>query len=318
MTNAQTKISISRLSQYGLLSVASNDNLKFLQGQLTCDLKEVTTEQWRYGALCTNKGRMISNFLLAQTAQNQHLLRMHVSTIEAVLNTLKKFAPFYKGVVTDVGTDYAIIGLVTTEAETDLENLIQTVFASYLPAATSTKTTEQYTLVKLDAHRYECWIKKEFSESIWQQLLSHATTVDESQWELVNIRAGLGEVRKATIEEWTPHMLNLQTVGAISFKKGCYTGQEIVARTEYRGIQKRAMYRITGTGDAPATSTVLMDGEHSGGEIVMAQATGKDQWEALAVLSDKDLENVTFTCAGSPVAILDLPYAIRKTISATP
>jgi len=318
MTNAPTNITVSRLASRGLLSVSSNDNLKFLQGQLTCDLKEVTTEQWRYGALCTNKGRMISNFLLAQVADNQHLLCMHGSTIDAVLTTLKKFAPFYKGAVVDCTHDYVIIGLATSGTETDLNNLLQTIFTTSLPANHSAKTTGQFTLVKLDTHRYECWVKKEFEEHIWPALTNHATVVDESQWELINIRAGLGEVRKPTIEEWTPHMLNLQTVGAISFKKGCYTGQEIVARTEYRGQQKRAMYRIAGSGTAPATGSPLTEGEQNIGEIVMAQTTGDKQWEALAVLSDKQLEGATILCAGSTIQILDLPYPIRKTISATP
>lgn len=311
MTN---QITISRLTSAGLLSVASTDNLKFLQGQLTCDLKEVTAGQWRYGALCTNKGRMISNFLLVEIATNQHLLRMHNSTVDAMLNTLKKFAPFYKGTVSDASPAYTLIGIAGENSSA----LVQKIFSSQLMVANAARTTEQYTLLKLDAHRYECWIKKEVADVYWQKLMVHATAVDEAQWELINIRAGLGEVRQLTIEEWTPHMLNLQTVGAISFKKGCYTGQEIVARTEYRGIQKRAMYRIAGTGATPATGTPLMDGEHSGGEIVMAQATNENQWEALAVLSDKELESITLFCAGHPVRILDLPYAIRKSISATP
>jgi folate-binding protein YgfZ len=309
MSNA---IAICQLASAGLLSVASNDNLKFLQGQLTCDLKEVSAEQWRYGALCTNKGRMISNFLLAQTAPNRHLLRMHRSTIEAVETTLKKFAPFYKGTVQDQSADYIIVG-IAADAETALDGFVQGIFSTHLSGINAVKTTEQFTLVKLDKHRYECWINKNAADSYWQKSIAAASVTDETQWELLNIRAGLGEVRKATIEEWTPHMLNLQAVGAISFKKGCYTGQEIVARTEYRGQQKRAMYHISGTGAVPATATAL-----TGGEIVMAQATSADKWEALAVLSDKDLEHTTLSCAGYPVQILDLPYAIRKTISATP
>jgi folate-binding protein YgfZ len=317
MTNTATKISISRLPNSGLLAVTSTDNLKFLQGQLTCDLKEVTAEQWRYGALCTNKGRMISNFLLAQIAPNQHLLRMHSSTIEAVVATLKKFAPFYKGTVTDCSADYVIVGIAASD-EAVLDDFVQKNFSTLPSTANAAKTTEQFTLLKLDTLRYECWIKKELADAYWQKLNSTAVVINETQWELLNIRAGLGEVRKATIEEWTPHMLNLQTIGAINFKKGCYTGQEIVARTEYRGLQKRAMYRIAGSGAAPATAALLMDGELSIGEIVLSQTTGNDQWEALAVLADKDIATSTFTCNGATVTVLDLPYPIRKTISATP
>lgn len=310
-------ITVSRLSHQGLLSVSSNDNLKFLQGQLTCDLAEVNAGQWRYGALCTNKGRMISNFLLVQHATNQHLLRMHASTVDAVLNTLKKFAPFYKGTVSNSTTDYVVVG-IAADNEADINNLVQEVFSTQLSDNNAAASTEQFTLLKLDARRYECWIKTAFVDHYWQKLTAKAAVTDEAAWELLNIRAGLGEVRQASIEEWTPHMLNLQTVGAISFKKGCYTGQEIVARTEYRGQQKRAMYRIGGSGAAPATAAALLEAEHNRGEIVMAQTVADNRWEALAVVADKELAGSILSCNGTAVQILDLPYAIRKTISATP
>jgi len=315
MPNVQDKITLSRLSQYGLLSVVSNDNLKFLQGQLTCDIKEVSAEQWRYGALCTNKGRMISNFLLTQVAPNQHLLRMHASTIEAVATTLKKFAPFYKGTVTDSTNDYVILGLATSDANSALDPLLQTVFANDFSATNTVNTTEQFTLVKLDAQRYECWIKKECAEKVWQQLSSLTTVIDESQWTLMNIRAGLGEVRQSTIEEWTPHMLNLQAVGAVNFKKGCYTGQEIVARTEYRGQQKRAMYRISGHGSTPDTASTIIDDEQPAGEIVMTAPVNENQWEGLAVISDPHLDK-SLQCNGQVLQILSLPYPFRKPVLA--
>ena len=307
----QTNITLSQLSQYGLLSVTSTDNLKFLQGQLTCDVKEVANEQWRYGALCTNKGRMISNFLLAQVAPNQHVLRMQGSTVEAVLTTLKKFAPFYKGALHDVSADYRLIGLSSNGTETALNDLIKTIFANILPATDNIKTTEAFTLIQLAPQRYECWIKKAWAEKIWQQLSSLATVVDESQWTLQNIRAGLGEVCNATIEAWTPHMLNLQAIGAINFKKGCYTGQEIVARTEYRGQQKRAMYRITGNGAVPETGAAVLDDEQPAGEIVMAAQSNQDQWEALAVISDTHLDK-TLECKDQTLQLLSLPYSFRK------
>jgi folate-binding protein YgfZ len=278
-------------------------------------VKEVTVEQWRYGALCTNKGRMISNFLLTQVAANQHLLRMHAATIEAVVTTLKKFAPFYKGTVTDHTSDYVMMGLASAGAGTALDSLLQTVFANTPLDINSAKTTEQFTLIKLDAHRCECWIKKESAEKVWQQLSSLTTVVDESQWTLMNIRAGLGEVRKPTIEAWTPHMLNLQAVGAINFKKGCYTGQEIVARTEYRGQQKRAMYCVSGTGVAPETAAAILDGEQQAGEIVMAAPTHNHAWEALAVIADPHLDK-PLQCNGQALQLLSLPYPFRKSVPA--
>jgi len=307
----QTTVSV--MLYHSLLRITSSDNLKFLQGQFTCDLKEVSATQWRYGAMCTNKGRMIANFLLLQTAENQHLIRVSTGTIEPLQNTLKKFVPFYKGTLDNLGEQFVLLGLNGTDAT----DLIQSIFIQ-VPEINGAIQTDEAIVVRLAETRYECWVKNTCLASVWPRFIEQATPTGCAYWELLNIRAGLGEVRQTTIEEWTPHMLNLQITGAISFKKGCYTGQEIVARTEYRGQQKRAMYRIAGRGMAPATGSPLTEDEHTIGEIVMAQMTGDKQWEALAVLSDKNLEELKPNCAGETVQILDLPYSIRKTISATP
>lgn len=300
-------ITTCRLTQYGLLSVNSADNLKFLQGQFTCDVREVSGQQWRYGALCTSKGRMISNFLLTAPTADQHILRLAISTLDAVNATLKKFAPFYKGTLTDITSEYALIGL----AGPSCAEFIREVFAATPTEPNGMAVTEDAVIIRLDSQRYECWIKSSRFDLYREKLAAGSTEKNEHFWDLLNIRSGLGEVRGPTIEEWTPHMLNLQAVGAINFKKGCYTGQEIVARTEYRGQQKRAMYRIQGSGFAPDEGVAIQDGEQSAGEIVMASASDDSQWEALAVINEQHLDK-TLRCQQSTVQLLDLPYTPGK------
>ncbi len=312
MPNTSPATFVYRLPHYGLLSVSSADNLKFLQGQVTCDVREVSAEQWRYGALCTNKGRMISNFLLAQLSPQQHVLRLHRSTLESVQDTLKKFAPFYKGVLADVTADYVLLGI----AGKDSESLVQSVFSVPSSWINTVATSELGCVIKLDQERYECWVKADKADTCWDKLISSVASLSEQDWDLLNIRAGLGEVRQETIEAWTPHMLNLQVVGAVNFKKGCYTGQEIVARTEYRGQQKRAMYRVQGQGMIPKPGTTIMDGEHSAGEIVMASSCGDRHWEALAVIGDSHLENPLF-CQQESIQLLNLPYSLHRKKSAS-
>lgn len=299
MTNpAQHDTHICPLPQYGLLSIASADNLKFLQGQFTCDLREVTAEQWRYGALCTNKGRMVSNFVLAEAAKNHHLLRLQRSTLTAVQETLKKFAPFYKGTLHDATLDYQLIGINGPDSASRVKALF-----GQLPAGNGhVVCNDTGLLLQLSESRFECWLRA--------ALPAPQTNSAATHWDLLNIRAGLGEVCGTTIEEWTPHMLNLQLTGAVNFKKGCYTGQEIVARTEYRGHQKRAMYRISGEGAVPSPAEKILDGTQEAGEIVMSAPTGTG-WEALAVLGDGHLEK-PLTCGNRSIAVLTLPYPIKK------
>jgi len=310
---AETAADIDRLTQqttvsvmmyHALVTLQSADNLKFLQGQFTCDVREVTREQWRYGALCTHQGRMIANFLMLQTADNIHTLRLSTGTVDALASTLAKFAPFYKASVADHSHDAVLLGICGSQAPA----LVTQVFAQ-APAPGSALHHEQAIVIALDEQRFECWVKNEYLASIWPQLAAGATPTGCAFWQLMNIRAGLGEVRAATVEKWTPHMLNLQVTGAISFKKGCYTGQEIVARTEYRGHQKRAMYRVQGSGVVPEAGTPVLDGEHAAGEIVMASCSDSTHWEALAVLTETVLDHA-LVCQQQPVQLLTLPYTV--------
>jgi folate-binding protein YgfZ len=309
---APADITFCRLTQYGLLSVSSADNLKFLQGQFSCDVREVSERQWRYGALCTSKGRMIGNFLLAAPIASQHILRLPTSTLDAVSATLKKFAPFYKGTLTTITTDYSLVGL----AGKSCAEFIRNVFTAVPTDTYGIAVMDDAVIIRLDAQRYECWIKQSAFPAYLEKLQTSATEQAESVWDLSNIRNGLGEVRGSTIEEWTPHMLNLQAIGAVNFKKGCYTGQEIVARTEYRGQQKRAMFRIKGrrlqgSGLAPEAGTEILDGEQKAGEIVMASATDNGDWEALAVINDQHLDK-PLHCQQGVIQLLDLPYTTNK------
>lgn len=306
MPNTSDHSFFCALNAHTLLKVSSVDNLKFLQGQFTCDVREASNTQWRYGALCTSKGRVVGNFLLVQAAPNEHLLRLPLSTADAVAGTLGKFAPFYKGKVTRLDKDYRLFGLVGTKTLSALSPL----FTAAPMAIGECAQTEAGILLRLDEQRHECWLKTSAADEVRLSLQAQLEERPASAWDLLSIRQGLAEVRGPTVEEWTPHMLNLQAVGAVNFKKGCYTGQEIVARTEYLGHQKRAMYRITGTGVPPADAAALLDGEQAAGEIVMSSVTDGG-WEALAVIGTSHLAK-PLSCLGQPVQLLDLPYALQR------
>ncbi len=134
----------------------------------------------------------------------------------------------------------------------------------------------------------------------------------DTQWLLDDIRAGLPQVMPETFESFVAQMLNLDLVGGISFDKGCYTGQEIIARTQYRGAIKRRMFRFSSDVPPPASGTRILQAGNHAGDVVIAAGTGEG-CELLAVinLTLKDAPLELASPAGAKLELLPLPYAIE-------
>ena len=277
------------LSDRGAVKITGVDTDKLLQGQLTCDIKQLELEGALPGALCDTKGRMISNFIAIRTAPETVLLIMPRSLVEDTLATLKKYAIFYKVTVTDISDDYVFVGITG-----DLPAGSKIIGASI---------AEQQHLLLIAADR---------AENIWKSLTATHKPAGEPFWNLINISNGIGEVRPQTREEFIPQMLNLQHLGAVNFRKGCYTGQEIVARMQYLGKLKRRMYRLRIKAERllePGTSIHTEDKTNQG-TLVMAQWCDTGTQEILAVLTADAATANTLIIGDSPLPIemLGLPY----------
>lgn len=299
---------VTPLADWALLQIEGPDCRKFLQGQLTCNLEELTAEQALAGAYCTPKGRMLANFLVIGDGAQRCWLRLPADLLETTQTALAKYAVFSKVKLTplnDLG-----IGLAGPDAA-------QTI-ASLLPGDTGQalhcRHNEDCFAIQLDdaGQRFELWLSEDRATSIWERLRQHINAANPTAWTLLNIRAGLGQVCAATSEQFLPQMLNLDMLGALSFRKGCYTGQEVVARLHYRGKAKRRMHRLQGDGAAPAAGTNLQnEAGQNRAEVVNAVDLGDGQFEALVVLGEAGLDEALF-CPGSetPIRLLPLPYAI--------
>jgi folate-binding protein YgfZ len=170
--------------------------------------------------------------------------------------SLAKYIVFSKAELIDITQQYHMVGIqgkaVIATAKTYFE---------HWPTESGTVVnSEQGTVICLENDTCELWLSKEMSESL-QQKLSTYPVYSDNYWDYVLIRLGIGEVRQASSELWTPHAINLQEIGdGVSFNKGCYTGQEVVARMEYLGTLKRKMYIFTTPAtirDLPAIATPL-------------------------------------------------------------
>jgi len=298
------------LSHEGVLAVRGADAAKFLQGQLTCNLNYLSDAQASLGARCTQKGRMQSSFRILLQGDGV-LLAMATELLEPQLADLKKYAVFSKSKLTDESAAWVRFGVINGEQALNSLGL-------ELPVDTdSVARNEQLIAIRVSPGRAELWVPAEQADSLRNQLATHLKQTDLNEWLLGQIRAGIGQVMPQTRELFIPQMLNLQAVGGVSFKKGCYTGQEIVARMQYLGKLKRRLYRLSlDSAEMPEPGTPLFSPSHNSsiGEVVIAAKAGQTI-ELLAVLQAEAADGGDVhigTLEGPGLQLLDLPYTLDR------
>ncbi|KPW37580.1 hypothetical protein ALP45_02931 [Pseudomonas coronafaciens pv. atropurpurea] len=307
MTMAHTAF-FCTLSHEGVLAVRGVDAGKFLQGQLTCNLNYLNEDRSSLGARCTQKGRMQSSFRIVFDGDDC-LLAMASELIEAQLLDLRKYAVFSKSKLTDESSAWVRFGL--QDGDGALVSL-----GLDLPQETDAVVRSQDMLaIRVSPARAELWVRAEQADDIRSRLASQLAEGPLNDWLLGQVRAGIGQVFGSTREEFIPQMINLQAVGGVSFKKGCYTGQEIVARMQYLGKLKRRLYRLTLQGDqVPEPGTAVFSPVHASavGNVVIAAQAGQAV-ELLAVLQGDAAENGRIHLGspeGAALQMSDLPYQL--------
>ncbi len=222
------------LAHLGILKIAGNDAAKFLQGQLTCNINNITETQSSLGALCTPQGRAITTFILAKTT-DAFLMVLPKELLDTVKNRLQRYTLRAAVTLTDCSETLCLIGLVRTKPE-QTKRQDNTLFS----------TSQQDTLsIHLSTLEDRVLIIAEVDRAIalWSDYVNNQgfLPVSSEQWRYLDILSGLPWLTTETSEEFIPQMLNLDQLGGISYNKGCYTGQEIVARTHYLGKAKKVL-----------------------------------------------------------------------------
>lgn len=216
------------LADWQIVKVSGEDNLKFLQGQVTIDMKNLSEHSALYAAHCDAKGKMWSNILLFRRGQDiYYILRKSVANRQVA--ELKKYAVFSK-VIIEIVEDLNMVGLV----------------ADAIPASLLSKfnnnncmTENNITYIKLPLPQPRIiMITPNSSENNLQSC---------DQWLRLDLEAGYAVIDAENIESLLPQACNLQLHNAISFDKGCYCGQEMVARAQFRGANKRGLYLLSGS-----------------------------------------------------------------------
>ncbi len=252
---------IYALSSLAVLTVSGNDAGQFLQGQITCNVSDLTEQQSSLGALCNPKGQVIATFLLIKTAA-AFLLVLPEPLLDTIKNRLQKYILRSAVTLADSRDTLCLIGLRD----------------SAIPAAPLFETS-QNDLIRVNfGGRYLVIAKADAAIGFWsgQTGTLGFSAENAAHWRYLDIMAGIPWLSMETAEQFIPQMLNLDNLGAISFTKGCYTGQEIVARTHYLGKAKRALFVAECAAPAPAANAVINnDAGQPVGKVLLAGQYGE-------------------------------------------
>jgi len=304
---------LTDLSHTGLISVRGDDAEQFLQGQLTNDIRLVNDTQAQVSGYCNQKGRLLANFLIFKRADSYYL-RLPKPLLEEISKRLKMFVLMSKVIIEDASDSQIHIGFSGPNAEKELTDQL-----GQIPD-TDFKTLQlgDTTVIRLPGKnpRFEILSLLEDSKKLWDSLNVRAAPVGSPVWSWLTIRNGLPIITPLVTDAFVPQMINMQLINGISFKKGCYTGQEIVARMQYLGKLKRRMYlahvktdQIPVDGD-PLFATSSKSGQGTG-KIVNISPSPDGGFDLLAVIEIKSVKSDTIHLdnnQGPELEILDLPY----------
>lgn len=309
---------VSDLSHYTLIKVSGTDAQGFLQGQLSNDINLVSETQSQLSSYCSPKGRALALFRVF-FMDGAYYLSLPAEIAGKTINRLKMFILRSDVTMDDVTNDYFHFGVAGKQAA---ENIRMAFDITTLPENPDQAVVDKNISVQKLAgttERFEIFGSMNNAQTYWEKLRSHCQPVGCSAWNLLRINAGIPEITSHIVEAFVPQMLNLQLINAVNFKKGCYPGQEIVARTKYLGKLKKRLYLAEiKTKNPIETGTDLYESgenQQSVGKIVSATATTPDCYRVLAVLRISALDKQPISLAsktGPAVNILPLPYSTEE------
>lgn len=242
VASARLPLTLMTLDDWALATLVGVDSEKYLQGQVTADVSQLTEHQHLLAAHCDPKGKMWSNLRLLRRQDGFALIERR-SLRDAQLTELKKYAVFSK-VTIAADDELVLLGVAGFQARAALKNLF-----SELPDAEKQVTNDGATSLLWFEHPAERFLlvtDVATAERVTQALRGEAQLNNSQQWLSLDIEAGIPVIDAANSGQFIPQATNLQALGGISFKKGCYTGQEMVARAKFRGANKRALWYLAG------------------------------------------------------------------------
>ena len=302
---------VADLSQFGLLAAAGADARAFLHAQLSCDVEDLAEDVAVYGVYCTAKGRVLANFLLWSEAGTFFLL-LPRSLAAGIRKRLQTFVLRAKVTLADASDDRVAFGLAGAGARQAVMALAGTVPVGSLKIARGGGVT----VLAIDDGRLVVIVPVAQAAAAWDRVAGALTPVGAPCWEWLEIAHGLPWITPATQDQFVPQMANLELIGGVNFRKGCYPGQEIVARTQYLGKPKRRLFlaHVDAEAGPAAGDTLVADGgDQSAGTVVNAAPAPEGGFDLLAIVQTASADASTVrlgSAAGPALRFRLLPYAV--------
>ncbi|CAN7519548.1 YgfZ/GcvT domain-containing protein [Duganella sp. Dugasp56] len=306
------------IADQGLIALDGEESAAFLHNQLTNDVEHLGTGEARLAGYCSPKGRLLASFLMwrSETTIFLQLPREIQAPVQKRLGMFVLRAKTKLSDATEAPANQVVIGLGGGLAEAVLQNWFDT-----LPAQPFAKLDHPLgTLIRVadafGAPRYQWLMSAETAHTVAPVLADKLAVGRTDAWHLSEIHAGVPQITKATQEQFVPQMINFELLGGVNFKKGCYPGQEIVARSQYLGKLKRRTTLVT-IADAAAAAGVEVfataDPEQPCGMIVNAAPNGHGGIDALVEMKLAAIEAASVrlgSADGAPLIFLDMPYLL--------
>ena len=303
---------VADLSQLGVIAFRGEDTATFLQGLLTNDVRALHADGAQWNGYCSPKGRLLGNFLMWRQGED-YCLQLSGDILPGVLKRLSMFILRAKVQARDASDETVRLVVAGPQAEAAVRAAMGTVpDATMRSAATSVGQ-----VIRVGADKFVLSVAPEHATAVWQVLRQPATPVGAPVWDWLRLNAGIPMIVAATQEQFVPQMVNLEAIGGVSFQKGCYPGQEIVARSQYLGKLKRRMFLAHVDAEAaPGDNLYSADIEgQATGTVVNAAPSPSGGFDVLAVAQVESANSQTLhlkAADGAALTLKPLPYALPE------
>jgi folate-binding protein YgfZ len=308
---------VVELGNTGVLSVSGEESADFLQGQFSNDLRQVDLQHSQLSSYCTPKGRMLVSFRLFMR-EDGYYIRLPLTLLPPTMQRLQMYILRSKVTLADVSDELVCFGASGQK----IPGLLQDICSEIPSDVDQVVTSDEISILRIAGTlpRFEIYAPPEKAKNIFLKLVdAGAHPVASTAWSLQDIHAGIATIHPQTSEAFVPQMVNYQAVNGLSFKKGCYPGQEIVARMQYLGKLKRRMYRAHIATDNPVLPGETLyseaaDSNQGAGNVVDAQRSPSGGYDALVVmLIALDKQEVRLGDSNGPlIEIQSLPYSLEQ------
>ena len=300
------------LSQFGTLRVSGEEAQTFLQNLLSNDIRETSPARAQYSSFNSAKGRMLATMLVWRQG-GDYMLQLPRVLCEPIRKKLAMYVLRAKVKISDASDEIVVLGL----SGSDAQEILHTHFGELPNLTLGASATEQGNVIRIGEQRFQINSAAPNAAALWAEFAQRCRPAGSACWDWLDIRSGIPVILPQTQEQFVAQMVNLELLGGVNFKKGCYPGQEIVARMQYLGKLKRRMYLAhLDSNTAPMPGDELFSADMEGqasGMIVNAAASPDGGFDLLATVQNSSRETQVVhwkSLQGEPLEFLPMPYPL--------